>query len=115
MNMYTQYEISRRDKQFYKKQFEKDWTEYYWNEFILKNEDKIDWLQLSSNSNKPWDWHGLSENLFKKNKERFMERKHLEHIAAFRIQCKWREANEDPRYELCRKRLNRDYNDLFEN
>ena len=35
-------------------------------------------------------------------------------LTAFRIQCRWREANEDPKYELCRKRLNRDYNALFE-
>ena len=43
MEVYTQYGISRRDKLFYKKQFENEWTEYYWNEFVLIHEDKIDW------------------------------------------------------------------------
>ena len=220
MEVYTQYEISRRDKQFYKKQFEKEWTEHYWNEFILKCEDKIDWLQLSSNSNitwdivtanpdkswnlrvlsrnsnitwdiieanpdkpwswyylsknlninrenlvanpdkpwdwwqisfnpnityefieaypdKPWDWYELScnpnitweiikdnpdkpwnwfeifNNLFIKDKECFMERKHREHMAAFRIQTRWRRAYEDPTYTLCKKQLSDKFDALF--
>ena len=194
---HERYRISTRDKQFYKEQFEKEWIEYYWNEFVLKYEDKIIWTELSrnpnitiefiksnpdkpwdwesiscnknitwefieaypdkpwdwdylskninitwdivssnpnkpwkweylsknknitcdiiqTNPNKPWYWEWLSNNLFTKEKERFMESKHLEHIASFRIQCRWRRSNEDPRYELCRKRINREYEALFE-
>ena len=67
------YRISTRDKQFYKKQFEKEWTEYYWNEFVLKYEDKIEWVEISRNPNitwdivesnpdKPWNWYSVSRN-----------------------------------------------------
>ena len=34
-----------------------------------------------------------------------MERKYREHLAAFRIQCRWRKAYEDPTYTLCKKQL----------
>ena len=33
--------------QDYLKQYEKEWTHYFWNEFVLKNENKINWLMLS--------------------------------------------------------------------
>ena len=59
--------------QDYLKQYEKEWTHYFWNEFVLKNENKINWEYLSKNPNitweivkdnpdKPWDWFGLSRN-----------------------------------------------------
>ena len=95
-------------------------------EIVLANPDKPwDWEYLSYNPNitweiiednldKPWNWYWLSENLFKIEKNRFMNRKFQEHIATFRIQTRWRRANEDPEYELCRRRINREYNDLFE-
>ena len=55
------------------KQWEKEWSEYFWNEFVLKHEDKIDWSWLSLNPNitwdivkenpdKPWSWYWLSSN-----------------------------------------------------
>ena len=57
--------------QDYLKQYEKEWTHYFWNEFVLKNENKIYWAWLSSNPNitmeivkdnpdKPWIWSYLS-------------------------------------------------------
>jgi len=59
--------------QDYLKQYEKEWTRYYWNEFVLKNENKIEWKYLSKNPNitweivkdnldKPWNWNYLSAN-----------------------------------------------------
>ena len=46
---HERYGISQIDKEFYKEQFEKEWTEYYWNEFVLKYEDKIKWEIISKN------------------------------------------------------------------
>ena len=55
------------------KKYESYWNSYYWNEFVLKNENKVDWSNLSLNPNitweivnanpdKPWDWDVLSYN-----------------------------------------------------
>ena len=41
--------------QKYLKQYEKEWPHYYWNEFVLKNENKIDWQYLSHNPNITWE------------------------------------------------------------
>ena len=56
----------------------------------------------------------LSQNHFTKSKEIFIERKLKEHMMVFRIQCRWRKANYDPKYKLCKKRLMREYEMLFE-
>ena len=40
-----------------------------------------------------------------RNKQQFIERKLKEHMMAFRIQCRWRKANYDPEYKLCKNRL----------
>ena len=106
--------------QYYLKQYEKEWTHYFWNEFVLKNGDKIRWGELSKNPNItweivkdnpdiPWDWWNLSSNPFTKNKEIFIERKLKEHMMAFRIQCRWRRANYDPKYKLCKNRIMKEY------
>ena len=102
--------------QYYLKQYENEWIHYFWHEFVLKNEDTIHWEWLSKtpnitweivkdNPDKPWDWSYLSQNQFKINKEIFIERKLKEHMMVFRIQCRWRRANYDPKYKLCKKRL----------
>ena len=55
------------------KKYESYWNSYYWNEFVLKNENKVNWSMLSRNPNitmelvkdnpdKPWDWQYLSYN-----------------------------------------------------
>jgi hypothetical protein len=67
---------------------------------------------VEANPDKPWDWNVLSRNQFKKSKEIFMEKKMREHIAAFKIQTYWRKANYDPQYELCKRRLRREW-DMF--
>ena len=55
------------------KKYESSWNEYYWNEFVLKNENKVNWWELSCNPNitmefvnanpdKPFNWYMLSSN-----------------------------------------------------
>ena len=153
------------------KEYEKEWYKYYWNEFVLKNENKLNWNWLSSNPNitmkivndnpdkpwswwalsrnpnitweivndnpdkawhwsllsrnpnitmenvkdnpdKPWYWNGLSRNLLTKEREIFMEKKLREHIAAFKIQTQWKRAHYNPQYELCKRRLMRECDEL---
>ena len=67
---------------------------------------------IKENPDKPWDWENLSNNKFTKGKKMFMEKKIREHMAAFKIQTYWRRANYDPEYELCKRRLMREYNAL---
>ena len=59
--------------EIFKKDFSISWSNYFWNKFVLKHEDKISWYHLSENPNitweivkanldKPWDWEQLSRN-----------------------------------------------------
>ena len=59
--------------QDYLKQYEKEWTRYFWHEFVLKNKNKIDlnflsenpnitWEFVKDNINKPWNWNIISWN-----------------------------------------------------
>jgi len=171
--MSEQYGNTPRKIQECKNGFEREWSHYFWNEIILKNENKVNWYwdelsinpnitmeiveahpdkpwkwyglskhpnitweiiethpdkpwnwsDLSSNPNitmeiiethpdKPWNWIGLSSNKFTKEKGLFMERKLLEHLAAFKIQTYWRRANYNPVYELCNRRLMKECDEL---
>jgi len=58
---------------------------------------------IQKNLDKPWDWYGISCNLFTKDKEMFMENKYKEHIAAFRIQQYYARGKYVPIYAYCRK------------
>ena len=65
-------------------------------------------MKIVNNYSKDWDWTALSNNPFTKEREVFMEQKMREHLAAFKIQTYWRRANENPEYELCKRRLMRE-------
>ncbi len=80
-----------------------------WNWKGLSCNPNITWENVKANPTKPWNWYSLSWNPFKKNKEWFMNRKYRELMAAFKIQTRWRKANEDPNYTLCKRRVNREY------
>ena len=75
------------------------------NYYMLSFDSNITWKNLMINIDKEWCWSQLSVNDFKKEKEMFMERKMREHMMAFRIQTRWRKANYDPEYELCKRRI----------
>jgi hypothetical protein len=84
-----------------------------WDWYSLSIHPNITWDVINDNLDKPWDWYYLSRNEFKCEKALFISRKYREHIAAFKIQTYWRRANEDPEYNLCKRRLDREYNDFF--
>ena len=58
--------------QEYRKQWEEDWSRYYWNEFVLKYREKLYWTNISKSENiiwdiirrnldKKWNWNELSK------------------------------------------------------
>ena len=87
----------------------KDWS---WNR--LSYNPNITWEIVKDNPDEDWYWGWLSSNPFTKNKEIFIEQKLKEHMMAFRIQTYWRRANYDPKYKLCKNRLMKQYEMLFE-
>ena len=116
--MSEQYGNTPRKIQECKNGFEREWSHYFWNEVILKNENNVNWNWsvlsynptvtmkiVEAHPDKPWSWVGLSSNKFTKEKSLFMERKLREHLVAFKIQTYWRRANYNPGYELCKRRL----------
>ena len=83
----------------------KDNPDKHWDWKYLSKNPNITWEIVKDNSDKDWRWRCLSKNPFTKNKEIFIERKLKEHMMAFRIQCRWRRANYDPKYKLCKNRI----------
>jgi hypothetical protein len=82
------------------------------------------WSYISENPNltmemiekhpeKPWDWQNISLNSFKKDKEKFIEKKLKEHLSAYRIQQHWFKAKMDPSYALCKKMVNDFYDNVI--
>ena len=83
-----------------------------WALCIFSENPNITFKIIEDNPHLPWDWSMLSENPFTKERELFMEQKMREHLAAFKIQTYWRRANENPQYELCKRRLMRECEEL---
>lgn len=100
-----------------RKKINEEWNEEYMK-FIEKYPKKSwSWFCISQNANlsmemiekhpeKPWDWQNISLNSFKKDKEKFIEKKYKEHLSAFRIQQHWFKAKINPNYLLCKKMVN---------
>ena len=84
----------------------------HWNWSWLSSNPNITWEIVQAYPDKPWNWNELSRNKFIKEKELFMERKLREHLVAFKIQTYWRRANYNPGYELCKRRLMKECEDL---
>jgi hypothetical protein len=94
-------------------------------EMIEKHPEKPwNWQNISENPNltmeiiekhpeKPWDWEFISSNKFKKDKEKFIEKKLKEHLSAFRIQQHWFKAKMNPEYSLCKKMVNDFYDKVI--
>ena len=86
-----------------------------WDWYALSKNPNMTWEIVQANPDKPWSWFCLSQNLFIKDKERFLEQKYREHMAAVKIQIYYMKARDDPEYELC-KRINlRHYNEIYGN
>ena len=90
----------------------------HWFQFIKDNPDKDwSWGDVSQNPNitrkiikdnrdKPWDWQRLSANLnITLYKQRWINKRRLEHIKAFQIQRRWRNCSCNPEYKLAQRCL----------
>ena len=55
-----------------------------------------------------WDWREISKKTFNKDKELMLETKYRKHLAAYKIQNKWRNARVDPNCKIGINRINRD-------
>jgi hypothetical protein len=94
-------------------------------EMIEKHSEKPwDWQNISYNTNltidiiekypeKPWNWYCISSNEFKKEKEKFIEKRLKEHLSAFRIQQHWFNAKMNPEYSLCKKMVGDFYDNVI--
>ena len=72
-----------------------------WSKFIQNNPDK------------PWIWKWKSKNTFNKEKEDFIIEEYRKHLAAYRIQNRWKNARVNPYCCLGLNKINRDYDQLF--
>ena len=127
----TQKEIEDRYWNFIQKNLDQDldWFKISSNQNItlsrIRDNPGLPWVWEGISSNphltldfideypdKPWDWYWLSDKLCTKEREMFIEQQIREHLAAFKIQLYWRHANYNPHYELCKRRLLRECEEL---
>ena len=54
---------------------------------------------------KPWNWFGISQNKFKKEKELFYLKWCRIYMAVFRLQQYFNRMYDNPKYLFCKKRL----------
>ena len=68
---------------------------------------------IQNNPDKEWDWHWISYNLFTKEKELFIERKYKEYLSAYRIQQWFYMVTTIPKYNACKRKLERQCEELY--
>ena len=108
----------------FRQRVEKEWSEYFWK-FVLKYSDKPwNWNYISFNPyitmdiiekypDKHWDWCEISRNKFLKEKKLFTEKQMRKYLAAYRIQQYWDKALTNPSCTIGRNKINRNYDELF--
>ena len=85
---------------------------------------ELDWYRVSYNPNltwdfivkykdKPWSWCYISRNKFLKEKNLFTEKQMRKYLAAYRIQQYWDKAITNPSCTIGRNKINRNYDELF--
>ena len=96
-------------------------------EMILADPTKPwSWAGISANPNltmeiilanltKPWFWYGISSNAFIKEKEAIRDIECKKHLAAYKIQTRWRNALVNPHCKVGINRINRDYDMMYNN
>jgi hypothetical protein len=92
-----------------------------WNIIQANPDIQWDWLNISQNLNislhiilsnpdKPWNWNNISKNpnLFKINISKVVR----EYFAQKTILKYWRNAICNPEYKICKKRLQKEFDEL---
>ena len=79
---------------------------YPWNWIEISRNPNITIEMIEKNPNKHYfNWAGISENKFTKEKELFYEKYYRIYMATFRLQQYFNTMYDDPRYLFCKKRL----------
>ena len=84
-----------------------------WNWAYLSRNPNITWDIVQQNLDKRWDWSFLSLNPSFLCSEEDIFEFYILHKSACRIQKGFREANTNPNYLLCQKRIYREFNELI--
>tara|TARA_B100001123_G_C15258013_1_gene1005456 strand:+ start:190 stop:1371 length:1182 start_codon:yes stop_codon:yes gene_type:complete len=85
----------------------------YWSWHKVSRNSRITMNDINTNIHLPWNWHGVSLNKFKYDKEQFILDKYRKYIAVYQIQQRWNECISNPEYIICKKKIQRDYNKYF--
>jgi len=86
-------------------------SEYEASKRLLNETVEIN--ELEKNLDKPWDWIGISLNLFNYEKELFIEKRMKEYLASYRIQQYYWKGICNPHCQIGYNKVNRDYDKLF--
>ena len=100
-----------------------DW-DYAIKDIEDKNRYKINFDSLSSNlyltfeildkmSYHSWNWNKVSKNDFNSEREKCKFALYKQHLSAIKIQKAYKKARYDPKYKLCRDKLNKFYDANF--
>ena len=84
-----------------------------WNWRLLSQHPDLTLNLISKNINKPWSWDEIFKNPFNKEKEDIKILKYRQHLAAFKIQNRWKNARVNPNCLLGINKINRDYDECF--
>jgi hypothetical protein len=84
-----------------------------WSWYFISQNPNVTMEMIEKYPNKSWEWSCISLNEFKKDKEKFIEKKLKEHLSAFRIQQHWFNAKMNPEYSLCKKMVGDFYDNVI--
>ena len=112
-----------------------DWRQLSWGEGIIFSDilENLhlpwEWGHVIVNPNLTWDdiicfneqysflavWNVSTyiQNDMTHERNTFFQNLYREHMAAFRIQCYFRKAYYEPKYAICKRRLNREYDEAM--
>lgn len=88
---------------------------YNWDWVYLTINTNISIYDIIHNIDKPWAWNLLQRKELNVERNNYIVNKYRRHLAAYRIQQHWHRICTDPRHPFCQKRLERDYDSIFNN
>jgi hypothetical protein len=84
-----------------------------WNWTGVSHNPNLTMDFIESHLNESWDWKSISQHRFMHDRLKFTEKEYRRYLAAYRIQQWWLRLRLDPRHPVCKKRLEREYAELF--
>ena len=84
-----------------------------WDWYDISRNPNLTMQMILANPTKPWDWLSISRNKFIKEKEAIRKIECKKHLAAYKIQTRWRNALVNPHCKIGINRINRDYDMMY--